>query len=77
MVANWSTTPRKLYGFDGHPGRFTTVLSGRISCAPTAPVGFGSADGIPPHEAHDPMAITAAALLPTSCRMSMAVLPAI
>ena len=31
------------------------------SATPTEPVGFGGVEGIPPQEAHEPSAITAAA----------------
>ena len=48
-------------GFGGHPGMVTIVLPLRTSGAPAAPVGFGAVDWTPPHEAHDPMAIIAAA----------------
>jgi hypothetical protein len=55
----------------------TTVLPFSTSCAPTAPVGFGSADGTPPHDAHDPIAMIAPALPATSWTMSSAVRPPI
>ena len=45
--------------------------------APVAPVGFGSAEGMPPHDAHDPMAMIAPALSATSKTRSSAVRPAI
>jgi hypothetical protein len=47
------------------------------SWTPAAPVGLGSADATPPHEAHDPMAMTAPACPATSCTMSRAVRPPI
>ena len=37
---------------------------------PVAPVGFGSAEGTPPHEAQEPIETTAAALEATSFRRS-------
>jgi hypothetical protein len=51
-------------------------LSFTIASTPTAPVGSGSADGIPPHAAHEPIAITAAAPAATSSSTSSAGLPA-
>jgi hypothetical protein len=74
-VAYCNATPRKLYGFDGQPGSVTTGFPFRIIGTPVAPVGLGSADGMPPHDAHDPIAMTAPALPPTSLRMSTAVRP--
>ena len=74
-VANCRTVPRRLYGFAGQPGIVTTVLPLRIIGAPVAPVGFGSADGMPPHDAHEPIAMIAPALPATSFRMSTAVRP--
>src|SRR4051812_26982922 len=76
-VANCSTVPSRLYGLAGQPGILTTVFPFRISCAPTAPVGLGAADGTPPHDAHEPIAITAPAWLATSVRISAAVRPPI
>ena len=74
-VANWRTVPSRLYGFAGQPGRVTTVLPLRICGTPVAPVGFGAADGTPPHEAHEPIAMIAPALAATSCSVSIAFLP--
>ncbi len=74
-VANWSAVPRRLYGLAGHPGMFTTGLSVTILFTPTAPVGFGSADGTPPHAAQEPIAMTAAAFSATCFSVSIARLP--
>ena len=41
-----------------------------IESTPVAPVGLGSAEGTPPQEAQEPMAMIAAALEPTSFRTS-------
>src|SRR5581483_3141767 len=76
-VAYCRTTPRKLYGFDGHPGMLTTVLPFRTSCTPDAPVGLGSAEATPPHDAHDPIAMIAPACAATSFTISRAVRPPI
>ncbi len=67
---------RKLYGLGGQPGIVSTGLP-RISATGLAPVGLGDVDGIPPHEAHEPMAITAAASAAHSLTSSTAVLPPI
>ena len=48
----------------------------RIESTPVASVGLGAVEGIPPHDAQDPIAITAAALLPTSSSTCSAGLPA-
>ena len=40
-------------------------------------VGFGSADGMPPHDAQDPIAMIAPALSATSWTISSAVRPPI
>ena len=61
----------------GQPGIVTTGIPSRISWAPTAPVGLGAAEGIPPQDAQDPIAITAPACEPTSLRISTAVRPPI
>jgi len=57
----------------------TTVLPFRVVFkiwgAPVAPVGLGSAEGMPPHDAHDPIAMMAPAFDATSFRMSTAVRP--
>src|SRR5512141_3281683 len=74
-VAYWSTVPRRLYGLGGHPGRQTTVFPSSIRGTPTASVGFGSADGMPPQEAQEPIAMTAPAFPPISFAISMAVRP--
>src|SRR5437660_3894730 len=66
MVTYSRTTASRLYGFGGHPGRFTIGLPVMIESTPIAPVGLGSAEGTPPHDAHEPMAITAAAFCATS-----------
>src|SRR5512138_2246608 len=76
MVAYSRTTASKLYGFGGQPGRFTTGFSVRIESTPVAPVGFGPDDGTPPQEAHEPIAITAAAFWPTSFNTCIAGRPA-
>ncbi len=49
----------------------------RISATGLAPVGFGDVDGMPPHDAHEPIAITAAASAAHSLTSSIAVLPPI
>jgi hypothetical protein len=55
----------------------TTGFPASTAPTPRAPVGFGSADGMPPHDAQDPIATTAPALPATSCTMSIAVRPPI
>lgn len=55
----------------------TTGLSLKTARTGEAPVGFGPAEGTPPHEAHEPMAMTAPALLATSWMISSAVRPPI
>ena len=55
----------------------TTVLPLSTIGAPVAPVGLGSADGIPPHEAQEPIATMAPAFSATSLTMESAVLPPI
>src|SRR5215467_6894425 len=75
MVTYSRTTASSVYGFGGQPGKFTIGLPVRMESTPTAPVGFGSEDGTPPQDAHDPMAITAAALPPTSFKTSIAGFP--
>ena len=76
MAANSSTTPSRLYGFGGQPGRLMIALSLMMESTPTAPVGFGSAEGTPPHDAHEPIAMIAAAFDPTSFRTCERGLPA-
>ena len=49
----------------------TLNLSPRTSWADTAPVGLGLADGMPPQEAQEPMAITAMALGAVSFKISI------
>jgi hypothetical protein len=53
------------------------VTTGLPSTWPTpdAPVGFGPVEGMPPQEAHEPMAITAAASAAHSLTISIAVRP--
>ena len=65
-----------MYGFAGQPGKFTTGLSVTTLFVPTAPVGLGSADGMPPQLAHEPIEITAAASAAALRVVSIAVLPA-
>jgi hypothetical protein len=55
----------------------TTVFPSRIRETPTAPVGFGSADGMPPQEAQEPIAMIAPAFPPISFAISTAVRPPI
>ncbi len=50
----------------GIRARFTMGLPEITASTPTAPVGFGSAEGTPPQEAQEPIAITAAAFEATS-----------
>ena len=76
-ATNCNAVPRKLYGLAGQPGRVTTVLPSRTVGAPVAPVGLGSAEGMPPHDAQDPMAMMAPASAATSFTIWSAVLPAI
>jgi len=76
-VANCSTVPRRLYGLAGQPGMFTMGLLRSTSETPTAPVGFGAAEGMPPQDAQEPMAMTAAARPAISFVNSTAVLSAI
>src|SRR5512138_2194456 len=81
-VANCSTVPRRLYGFAGQPGSVTTGFALSFSSAPrtcgapVAPVGFGAADGTPPHDAQEPIATMAAAFSAQRFSVSIAVLPA-
>src|SRR5271165_5499760 len=75
-AANCSTTPSSVYGLGGQPGRLMMVLSGIRSATPTAPVGSGSAEGMLPQEAQDPMAMIAAAFPATSSRTWKAGRPA-
>ena len=49
----------------------------KISETLEAPVGFGPVDGMPPQEAQEPMAITAAASAAHSFSRSIAVWPPI
>jgi hypothetical protein len=53
---------------------FTTGFC-RISCTEVAPVGLGAVEGMPPHDAQLPMAMTAAASAAHSFTISMAVWP--
>src|SRR3954447_13575108 len=69
--------PRRMYGFGGQPGRFTTGLFRTSASTPTAPVGLGPLDGMPPQEAQEPMAMTAAACAATSASKSVPLRPAI
>ena len=56
----------------GQPGMLITLnFSPRISWAPAAPVGLGVAEGQPPQEAQEPMAITAAAWGAVSLKISI------
>jgi hypothetical protein len=55
---------------------FTSGRSLISVCTPVALVGFGSAEGIPPHDAHEPMAMMAAASRLTSRSTSSAGRPA-
>src|SRR5208282_6430787 len=66
MVTYSRTTASRLYGLGGQPGRLMIGLPDTTESTPTAPVGFGSADGTPPQEAQQPIAITAAACAATS-----------
>ena len=66
---------RKLYGLGGQPGIVTTGLPRTSADAPTRRSGSGRVDGMPPHEAHEPIAMTAAASAAHSLTMSIAVLP--
>ena len=54
---------------------FTTGLSVMSLFTPTAPVGFGSAEGMPPQAAQEPMLMMAPALAETRFSVSMAVFP--
>ena len=74
-VANCSTVPSRLYGLAGQPGRVTTVLPLSAWGTPTAPVGLGDAEGMPPQEAQEPMAMMAAAFSATRVTVSMAFWP--
>ena len=55
----------------GQPGMLMIVLPGRISWTDFAWVGLGSLEGMPPHDAHEPMAMMAAAPSAVSLTMSM------
>ncbi len=55
----------------------TMSLRLSASATPTEPVGFGGADGMPPQEAQEPSAMTAAALAAASCVSSKEVRPPI
>src|SRR5215212_6589977 len=76
VLAYCRMVPRRMYGLGGQPGILTTGLFLMIWSTPTAPVGFGPDDGMPPHDAHDPIEMTAAAWLATSLRTSTPHLPA-
>src|SRR5512134_2087301 len=54
-----------------------TVLSGKTACADLASVGLGPLDGMPPHAAHEPIAMMAAAPSAASRTLSSIVWPAI
>ena len=60
----------------GQPGMLTMGLLRRTSETPEAPVGLGAAEGMPPQEAQEPMAMTAAARPAISFVSSSAVLSA-
>src|SRR4051794_14924026 len=69
--------PRRLYGFGGQPGRFTTGLFLASASTPAGPGGLGPLDGMPPHEPQEPMAMRAAACAATSASKSVPLRPAI
>src|SRR5512143_2225573 len=63
-------------GMGGQPGTLMMGLSLTMSLTGTAPVGFGSALGMPPYAAQVPTATMAAAPLAVSTSMSWLLMPA-
>src|SRR3569623_2263846 len=65
-----ASTPVITTGMGGQPGMLTMGLSLTRSDTETAPVGIGLAFGLPPKDAQEPPAMTAAAPAAASFRMS-------
>ena len=75
MVTNCNSVPVMTSGMGGQPETLMIGLSPTIAVTGQAPVGLGSANGIPPNEEHVPTQTMAAAPLAASRKVSTALRP--